>query len=200
MSVMMDIIFATFLGAVICLITINANFVIRETAASYNSQIVVQQMLVSDAQIIEGEFRNMGCDVDTNEVRIIQALDTSITFRMAMRPDPGTPIATIKYYSGSSSEADVAGTDNPADRFLYRQQNGGTPERVGVITKFFLRYINFQNDTLPTPVVDRSSIGLVEVSLEVQSPNASFIDSDGNKRFASALWKQTRLASQNLKR
>jgi hypothetical protein len=198
MSVIMDIIFATFLGAVITLVTINANFVIREAWASYNSETMVQQMLISDAQIVESEFRNMGCGVDTSARSINEALDTCISFNMALRPEPGSPVSVIKYYSGSVSE--LTATDNPADRFLYRQEDGGSPQRVGVVTRFNLKYFSRQNDTLPTPVTNTFDIGLVEVTIEVQSPHTSFIDLNGQKRFASALWKQTRLASQNLKR
>jgi hypothetical protein len=65
MSVMLDIIFAAFIGGVICLIVINANFVINETIATYNSGVVVQQMLIADAQIVESEFRNIGCGVSS---------------------------------------------------------------------------------------------------------------------------------------
>ncbi len=198
MSVMMDIIFASFLGAIITLITINANFVIREASATYNSEVMVQQMLISSAQIVESEFRNMGCGVDTTSRTINEARDTCIEFNMAFRPEPGSPVSRIKYYSGDVSERSM--TDNPADRFLYREQDGGTKEAVGVITRFNLIYLNSQNDTLPTPVTDLYDIALVEVTLEVQSPHASYIDLDGQKRFASALWKQTRLASQNLRR
>jgi hypothetical protein len=198
MSVMMDIIVAALLGAVITLITINANLVIREAWSSYNSTIMVQQMLISDAQIVESEFRNMGCGVNIASKSIIEALDTSITFNMSLRPEPGTSVDTIKYYSGSVNE--LTSTDNPDDRFLYRRKNSGALERVGIVTRFNLVYFSYQNDTLLTPVNDLTSIGLVEVTLEVQSPYASYIDFSGQKRFASAMWKQTRLASQNLRR
>jgi hypothetical protein len=199
MSVMMDIIVASILAMVITLITINANLVIREAWASYNSTTMVQQLLISDAQIVESEFRNMGCGVDiTTESVLLEARDTCISFKMALRPEPGITPSIIKYYSGNASE--LLATDNPADRFLYRQKDGGTAERVGVVTSFNLRYFSFQNDTLPTPVSNLSNVGLVEVTLEVQSSFASFIDLSGQKRYASALWKQTRLASQNLRR
>jgi hypothetical protein len=55
---------------------------------------------------------------------------------------------------------------------------------------------------LATPIVgdDLKKVGIIEITLEVQTPYASFIDDKGKKQFAAALWKQTRLASQNLKR
>jgi len=201
MSVMMDIIFAAFIGGVICLIVINANFVINETVATYNSTVVVQQMLIADAQIVESEFRNIGCGVsDTADAKIKQAMDTSITFYMALRPEPTSIPIEILYYSGSTTELPV--TDNPNDRYLYRKEGNEAVERVGIVTKFNLAYYNILNEIMGTPVQDDSliSIKLVEVTLEVQSPYSSYVDEYGNKRFASALWKQTRLASQNLRR
>jgi hypothetical protein len=198
MNVMMDIVVATILGAIITVITLNANLVIREAWAGYNSEVVVQQMLITDAQIVESEFRNMGCGVINSSQTITEALDSSITFLMALRPEPNSPIHTVQYYSGSKNE--LTWTDNPDDRFLYRRLDGGNAETVGIITRFGLRYFSYQNDPMVTPVADLNNVGLVEVTLEVQSPFTSFIDLEGNRRFASAMWKQTRLASQNLKR
>jgi hypothetical protein len=201
MGVMLDIIVASMIGAVITLIIMNANIVIGQTWATYNGGVMVQQLLISDAQIVEGEFRNMGCGVDSSASnKILQALDTCITFRMALRPDPGSEIKTVKYWSGSPRE--LSATENPDDRFLYRRENSGDSEKVGMVTKFNIRYFDFQNDTMPTPVSpgDLIRIGIVEITLEVQSPYVSFIDANGIKRYASAMWKQTRLASQNLKR
>ena len=201
MGVMLDIIVASMISAVITLIIMNANLVIGQTWATYNGGVMVQQLLISAAQIVEGEFRNMGCGVDSAaSQKILQALDTCITFRMALRPDPNSEIKTVKYYSGSPSE--LSATENPDDRFLYRQENSATPEKVGMVTRFNIKYYDFQNDTMPTPVSssDLINIGIVEITLEVQSPYVSFVDANGVKRFASAMWKQTRLASQNLKR
>lgn len=202
MTTMMDIIMATFLGGVILLITLNANIVIRETWASYNSDFIVQQMLISNAQIVECEFRNMGCGLDTTQQTVTEARDTCIAFRLAPRPEPGTALMTIKYYTGSIAE--LSGTDNPADRFLYRQQDGGTPERVGLVTQFRLKYFTKEGTELATPIVTQlGDVRIVEVTMEVQSPFASFMTQDSTKltpRFATALWKQTRLASQNLGR
>jgi hypothetical protein len=199
MSVMLDIIYATILGAVITMIIINANLVINQTSASYNSDVRIQQMLLTTAQVLESEFRNIGCGVAVDSSLKIYAGGTSeIAFRMAFSPNPNAPVSTIKYFSGPTS--DLSNTENPLDRFLYRQQNADDPQPIGVVTRFQLHYFDRINDTLPTPVAELSDIALVEVTIEVQSPNAAYIDQDGTRRFSSALWKQTRLASQNLKR
>ena len=201
MSVMMDIIFSSFLGGVITMIILNANFVIKDTWARFNNDYIVQQMLISNAQIVECEFRNMGCGLDVTQKSINVATDTCIEFMMATRPEPTVPVSRIRYYTGSTIE--LASTENPRDRFLYRQENGVTPQRVGLVSMFSLRYFNFVGDSLTTPITDVDELGsirIIELTMEVQSPFASTINPDGSKNFEVALWKQTRLASQNLNR
>jgi len=197
MAIMMDIIFASFMGGIITFITINANIVIRQTWASYNSELMVQRMLVSTAQVVEVELRNMGCGVDIGAQTIDEARDTCVSFKMAKRPEYNSPIVNVKYYSGSTSE--LTGTENPRDRFLYRQEGAAAPERTGMVTQFSLKYMDeFGEVLLPTPVADLDRIKIIEITIEVQSPFAALLDPE--KRYTSALWKQTRLASQNLKR
>lgn len=202
MTVMLDIVYSTLIGAVIMFVTINANLVIRESWASYNGTVYVQQMLITEAQLVESEFRNMGCGVIISDTSwVVQQADTNrIIFRMALRPEPTNPPQLITYYSGGTDE--LNNTENPNDRFLYRQLNSETAQRVGTVTRFGIKYFDSQNDSLGTPMngAECKSIAIVEVTLEVQSSWASFIDLNGNKQFATALWKQTRLASQNLKR
>lgn len=205
MSTMMDIIFSTVLGGVIILIVLNANIIIKETWTVYNSDVMVQNMMVETAQVVEGEFRNMGCGIDTSENTITQALDTCISFRMKIRPT--NPVDdTITYYSGSTDE--LASTDNPLDRFLYRRMNGSYTHSVGVITQFRLRYFTKEGDSIRTPVSAGNLyyIKIIEITMEIQNPFAIYRDPTTVKAgeqkalYATSLWKQTRLASQNLKR
>jgi hypothetical protein len=199
MSVMMDLIFSSFLGGIITLITINANMVIRQTWANYNSEVIVQQMLISTAQIIEGELRNMGCGIPDSVNVITEARDTCIEFRTTLRPEPTAFPTTIKYYAGSISE--LTSSENPNDRYLYRQEGINTPQRVGMITQFTFKFMDNDGEKLITPVTIESElekIRIIEITMEVQSPFAAYLDPE--KRYTSALWKQTRLASQNLSR
>ncbi len=210
MSVFMDIIFSVVVGAVIILIILNANAMLRNTWSQYSNDLIVQQMLVNNAQIIESEFRNMGYGVDTGQASVTIAMDTCMQFKMALeRTIPHSPPPTvhlIKYFSGDASE--LPNTPNPYDRFLYRQEDAKAPERVGIITQFRLRYLSTYGDTIPAPITTAAGLAgikMVEITMEVQTPSAAVQD----KRFeaaatpdlySTALWKQTRLASQNLKR
>ncbi len=205
MSTMLDIIFAIILGAAILLIVLNANATLREVWSVYNGDVMVQSALVSNAQIIEGEFRNMGCGIGSTDSTIRIALDTCIQFTRKMRPENAN-VDTIKYYSGSSSE--LTSTNNNTDRYLYRQVNSTQAQRVGILTQFRLRYFDGKGEELATPVDpgDLFSIRIIEVTMYVQSPNAIYRDPSTVKPgeqdafYSTGLWKQTRLASQNLKR
>ena len=206
MSTMLDIIFAIILGAAILLIVLNANATLREVWSVYNGDVMVQSALVSNAQIIEGEFRNMGCGIDSPSDSTIKiALDTCIQFTRKMRPDNAN-VDTIKYFSGASSE--LTSTNNNTDRYLYRQVNSTQPQRVGIITQFRLKYFNGVGEELATPVSPSElfTIRIIEVTMYVQSPNAIYRDPSTVKPgeqdafYSTGLWKQTRLASQNLKR
>jgi len=78
-----------------------------------------------------------------------------------------------------------------------------------MVTRFSLRYFS-QNelDTLAPPVAstDLSMIKIVEITLEVQNRDALYRDKRDVKSgqrdafYSSSFWRQTRLASQNLKR
>jgi hypothetical protein len=202
MSTLLDIIFASFLGGTITLITLNANMVIRQTWTSYNHQVIVQNMLISTAQILEGDLRNMGCGVAVATQTVTQADSTSITFLMALRPEPqSSSIKSIRYYTGPLSE--LSATDNPLDRWLYRQVDG-VATRIGMVTQFNLKYMDDNGEVVPAPILDSDDllrIRIIEITMEVQSPYVVLYDPDKtDKRYASALWKQTRLASQNFNR
>jgi hypothetical protein len=206
MSTMMDIIFAIILGGAILLIVLNANATLREVYSVYNGDVIVQNALISNAFLIEGEFRNMGCGVySSNDSTFVEARDTCVQFRRKMRPD-APYIDTIKYYSGSSSE--LTQTNNKTDRYLYRQVNSQRPLPVGIVSQFNLRYFNREGEELEAPVDQTllSKIRIVEVTIFVQSPNAIYRDPSTVKAgqsdalYSTGLWKQTRLASQNLRR
>jgi len=160
---------------------------------------MVQDMLIQTAEIIEGDLRNMGCGVVDNNQTITEARDTCITFLMAERPERTSVVVPTTYRTDDLEPA----TANPNDRWLLRIRGANT-ERIGLVTQFNLRYISKFGEVLDTPpntqlsVDDLRIVKTIEITLEVQSPYIVIYDPD--ERYASALWKQTRLASQNLLR
>ncbi|MDI6804408.1 MAG: hypothetical protein QME58_11280 [Bacteroidota bacterium] len=205
MATFLDIIIASIIGGVLLLGIINANNVVAENSYIINGDVLVQQMLISTVQIVEGEFRNMGVGVNEDSASVIFARDTAITFLSDIDRD-GTP-DRIEYWSGKVSE--LAHTQNERDRFLHRRVNGGTRQSIGIVTGFKLRYYSQgQLDTLTPPVAanDLAMIKIVEITLEVQNSYALYRDprdvrpGEQSALFSSSYWRQTRLASQNFKR
>jgi hypothetical protein len=205
MATMLDILISMTMGGILLMTLMNAGNVINESSQLMNDQVVVQQMLISNAQLVESEFRNMGMGVPEADATVLAATDTAITFLSDLDRD-GTP-EQVKYWAGSTAE--LASTQNEQDRLLHRQVNNGPVGSIGTVTRFSLKYFSQgQLDTLSSPVavVDLEMIKIVEITMEVQNPAALYRDKrdvrsgERDAMYSSSLWRQTRLASQNLKR
>lgn len=222
MNSILDIIVAFAMGGILLIIIFNANDIAGTQASVLNGDVLVQQMLVSITQILEGEFRNMGYGAHMDSAAIRFAHDTAITFLCALVRNG--PIDTIRYYLGPLS--DLAYTQNDSDRLLYRGVNSRPVNSIGAVTRFSLLYFTQgQIDTFipprpPNPlwvirrpsgvdsasVVDTRQFKVIQVFLEVQNPYALYKRRDDptvstrGALFSSSMWRQTRLASQNLRR
>ena len=205
MNSLLDIVFAMILGTALLLIIINANNLAGESWSIYNGNMLVQEILIGTAQLVESEFRNMGFNVPDNEIVVIQADSNQIRFRYDV--DKDGVVDTVHYWEGDTSE--LSPTENEMDRLLHRRVNSGAVQSVGTVTRFTLEYLTQSGEALPVPVPNdrRSEIRLVEITMEVQNPYAMFRSPEhiaqygGRDAFySSSLWRQTRLASQNLSR
>jgi hypothetical protein len=205
MAIMLDILMALVIGGMLLMSIISGGFTVNENAATLAGDVGVQQILISNAQLVEGEFRNMGMGVAEESTTVLAALDTAIQFLSDQNRD-GSP-ERIRYWLGPVSE--LSATQNDSDRLLHRQVDAGAAMAVGTVTKFRLRYFSQGLlDTLipPIPAADLSMIRVVEITMEVQNPYAQYRDprdvqtGQRNALYSSSYWRQTRLASQNLKR
>jgi hypothetical protein len=222
MASVIDIIIAFALGGILLVIIFNANDIASTQASVLNGDMLVQEMLVSITQILEGEFRNMGYSVPIGADVILHARDTSITFLSDVNAD-GT-IDTVRYYLGPLT--DLQATQNDSDRLLYRKLNSRPAFSIGAVTRFSMKYYGqSQIDTMvpprpgqpnwivhrPSGVVvenpfDHREIKVIELMLEVQNPYAVYKRADdptvgtSSALYSSSMWRQTRLASQNLRR
>jgi hypothetical protein len=204
MAALMDVISSMIFGSTLFMIILTSNDIATETQATYNGDMMVQEMLTGTAQLIEGEFRNMGYNVPQTVASITHADSTGISFLLDL--DRNGTIDTVKYTLGDITE--LSGTPNELDRFLKRQVNGGTVLKVGVVTVFHLTYLTSEGVVIPSPVPsDRlGEVRMVELTMEVQNPYApariaSMVQSgERNALYSSSLWQQTRLASQNTRR
>jgi len=204
MQSLLDLLGSIFFGGAMLSIILSANDIASENQSVYNGDLLVQEMLVQTAYLVEGEFRNMGVGVPDNGQIVLHADTSSITF--LYDTDRNGTADTVAYRIGTV--ADMAGTQNPLDRPLFRRVNGSTSARVGVVTTFHLRYLTRTGDILPTPVPAHrlSEVHSVEITMEVQNPYAvtssggEIAGSVDNALYSNTLWQQTRLASQNSRR
>jgi hypothetical protein len=204
MQSLIDFLGSIFFGGAMLSIILSAHDIASENQSVYNGDLLVQEMLVQTAYLVEGEFRNMGVGVADNGQIVLLADTSSIQFLYDIDRN-GAP-DTVAYTLGTV--ADMSGTQNPADRPLFRRINSGSAARVGVVTTFHLRYLTRTAEVLPTPVPGSrlSEVHSVEITMEVQNPYA-VISSGGeiagsvdNALYSNTLWQQTRLASQNSRR
>jgi hypothetical protein len=204
MPAILDVLFSMILGLTIVLIIINANVVVFEGWFAYNGEMLVQEMLISTATLLEGEFRNMGYRVgktpQTNAGVILLADTNRIIFRGDMNRN-GT-IDEIEYFLGSPDDISF---QNERIRILHRRQNNEPVRGVGYVTRFSLRYFSIGGvEFTQYPVQNPGNIYMIEIELEVQNPHALHRDArdvgegDPDAFYSTAMWRQTRLGSKNL--
>jgi hypothetical protein len=204
MSAFLDVIAAMLFGGALFGIILDSNDLAAETQMVYNGDMMVQQMLTSTVQLVEGELRNIGFGLPSAQPAIRLADSTSMTFLSDIDRDGS--VDTIAYSVGAVSE--IASTPNELDRFLKRSVNHEGIQNIGVVTLFSLRYFTQSGALLPTPVPSSrvSEIYTVELTVEVQNPVAPARDpsmvkaGERDALYSSSLWQQTRLASQNNRR
>jgi len=137
MAALMDVISSMIFGSTLFMIILTSNQIASETQATYNGDMLVQELLTNTAQLVEGEFRNMGFNVPQSLPAIKRADSTAISFLCDI--DRNGTIDTVKYTLGEASE--LSGTPNELDRLLKRQINGGVVLSVGAVTIFRLAYL-----------------------------------------------------------
>ncbi len=204
MGFILDIMFSMIIGGAILISVLSANDIASENQSVYNGNMLVQELLISTAHLVEGEFRNMGYGVPQNEGSVLLADTSKIKFLTDLRN--GGVIDTVEYRLGPTTE--LMKTKNELDRYLHRYVNNVKTGAVGVVTVFRLKYFARSGEELSTPVnSDRlTEIHVVEVTMEVQNPYAierrpgEIGQGQRDALYSSSLWQQTRLASQNSRR
>lgn len=201
MSAIFDIIGSIVLAGFVILLGLRMNSTVTNSNDSYNADVVVQENLVSLVQSLENDFRRMGYHVlDPTQVILI-ADSTHIRF-VADMYDNGN-LDTVDWQLGGP----LTFSPNPNDSILKRTIRPAPPGSSGVmtsvpgVTTFSLRYLNQDGQ----PAVSLGQIWIIETSLRVESPwkvqDREVLDQTYNLwGYSAAFWRQTRLASRNLKR
>ncbi len=201
MSIILDLVGSVVIAGFVILMGLRMDSNLANSSGSYKADVVVQENLVSLVESIEYDFRKMGYRVTDPTTVILRADSNAITFRGDI--DNNGVIDTVEWYLGGF----ITSTPNPSDRILYRKihptSTGGTSLTGGLpgVTVFNLKYLNHE----ALPPTGLGQIWIVETTLRVESPwrvqDRSIDEQDyGLWTYSAAFWRQTRLASRNLKR
>ena len=196
-SSLIDILGSTLIGGMLFMILLSMNNASVENTYTHGGELIVQQNLVSVVEVLEHDFRKIAyCSnwqaLPDPTFSILAADTSSITFLTDVEPDG--IVDTMHYYLGSLSE--LAHTPNPRDRMLYRVVNSETPIGTNLgITNFKIVYYSSIEQQLTCPLVlpHTGSINSMQINLTVENPAAY------DEKYASAFWRQVRLASRNLR-
>ena len=99
MGSILDLLASTVFGGVLLITIVNASDIATENNGKLNGDELVQEMLVSTARLVEGEFRNMGFGVSSDSAAVRYADTSRISFLCA-RPNAMATVDTFKYRLG----------------------------------------------------------------------------------------------------
>jgi hypothetical protein len=203
-STLIDILGSTLVGGMLLLILFRINDTAVENNYMYGGELVVQQNLVAVVELLEFDFRKIGFCEDWTKLSnpllyIISADSNSIKFRTDVDSDGN--VDSLSYYTGPTSE--LTETPNPRDKYLYRVINTDTPVGTNLgITEFNMIYYDALGAKLSTPVASPDLIQMIEINIRVEDVygyDTANEDKEDSEMYASAFWRQIRLAARNLK-
>jgi hypothetical protein len=204
-TTLFDIVGSIIIGGILMMLVWRLGDASTEKTYNNSGELTIQQNLLVIAQMIEFDFRKIGYCNNWNAVMdprtkqafnssqaIIYADESSMTFYTDLYPYDGN-LDSVRYYLGPTSEC--SSTPNPRDRILYRVENNAVPmpSNLGV-TNFHMTYYDVNDDSLPTPVLQRGLIKSIEINITVENVAAY------DEKYSNAFWKQIRLASRNVSR
>lgn len=140
MASLLDILTATFIGAILILMIIGISFYIQNSSHEVINANIAQVNLKEIAEVLEYDLYKIGYRVPSN--KILEADSTRIRFQADLNNDG--KIDTVYYLLGNPNE--LAETPNPRDRILYRIENNERlrGSNLGVVD-FKLTYYDSSN-------------------------------------------------------
>lgn len=195
MSIMMDLVGSVVIGAFVILMGLRLNASIVGSTDASKANLNVQESLTEIVRSIEWDFRKMGYGLPDPKFAIALAETNHLRFRADL--DRNGTIDSVDWYTGPP-----IGLPNPNVRVLYRRVNMGTPVGAALgVTQFRMRYLT--QDGVETTTL--SQMWIIETTLKVESPykvqsQVNQEQSYADMGYAAAFWRQTRLASRNIKR
>jgi hypothetical protein len=193
-STLLDILGSIIMGGIILSIVFRLSSAATEKTYDNSGELALQQNLATIAQIIERDFRRIGFCKDWNKLpdptkAILYADSSRIKFLTDIEPDGF--LDSIDYYIGPASE--LAVTENPRDRILYRVVNNEVPVQSNLgITDFRLVYYDALADSILFPIPNYGMISSIEINITVENISAY------NQQYSTAYWRQIRMVARNL--
>jgi hypothetical protein len=193
MSVMLDLVGSLVIGAFVILMGIELNRNVAGTSDAAMANLTVQESIVDIVRNIESDFHKIGYGLVDPKGSIALMEPTHIRFRGDI--DNDGVIDSVDWYLGAA----LTGRQNEGQRMLYRQCNGETPVGTSLgVSQFSLTYLTETGKTTAVP----SQVAVIEMTLRLESPYkvSDEVKGDEQMDFAKGFWRQTRLASRNIKR
>lgn len=168
MASLIDIITATFIGAIIILMIIGINFYIQSSSSELNYATIAQRNIQEISSLLDYDFSKIGYRVTGDIITIADS--TQITFKADLNNDG--IIDSLKYILGSKDE--LIRTPNPEDKILYRVMNNQELKgsNLGVVL-FKLTYFDSTNSRINYNLLKqqtyRNRIKAIEYHIRVES-------------------------------
>lgn len=200
MVAILDILNSTMIGGFIILMSFGMLDSTNKFLYSHNDDLIVQQNLTAITRTLEYDLKKIGFAVPEYEKIILLADTTHLRMRGDIHRDWQPD--TIEYYIGTVAE--LAHTQNPHDRFLYRKINGmpASGMRVGILTDFNFHYLDQDRNSVDiSDSMNWRKIKMIRTTLRVENPAVYSEDANPNKQeYRTAFWQETSMVSKNLRR
>ena len=199
-STLIDILGSTLIGGFLMLLLFRLNDATVENNYVYGGEAIAQSNLVEVVQLVEHDFRKIGFCKDWEKIpdpskSILSATQNSIRFITDENNDGN--VDTLTYYLGTADE--LPNTPNPNDKMLYRVRGNQAPQGANLgVTQFDIFYFDAMGNQLTFPITVPSAIYTMQINIKVEDVYGYDRQYDEEK-YASAFWRQVRLASRNLK-
>jgi len=149
------------IGGMLLLSILSLNADIMQTATMNSLDTNAQQNVTNIVSILEYDFRKIGYLVPSGTDAITALSDSTIAFLGDV--DNDSVVDTVSYFLGPISEPTE--TENPNDRYLYRQVNGTTNDVALGMRAWILTYYDISGSITVTPANVRS----IRISFWVQT-------------------------------
>ncbi len=181
MNVILDLLAASFIGAIVILVILNLNVYSSNVKFGSDSELKLQQNAKTLAEIISYDLRKIG--FGKSGTALIAAEPKKISFYSDI--DSNGVVDIITYQIKDSLP--IAGASNEKHKVLYRIVNNDTSKgpSLGLVD---IKFNYFTNSGNPTTVLD--SISYINSELFLES-DFRIVDPSGKKKFLSTYWELT---------